>query len=122
MDYKYIKISLIISLLIFLSACQQSTSPVANNDDNTNKTKFEFIDLVAESTSITIYQSPKIKAVAKGDELTYIWSAELGLIWGSGPEVNYSICHETEDIITCKVADKWGNSATKSIKIQSFEF
>ncbi|MFW5822621.1 MAG: hypothetical protein ACOCU7_04455 [Tangfeifania sp.] len=81
-----------------------------------------FQSLVAEKDTIAPSESTKIKATATGSRLEFFWSATLGDIIGSGPEVTYvaSPCAAGSNEISCKITNG-SQSESKSIKIVVYE-
>jgi hypothetical protein len=79
----------------------------------------EFISLQAGKSTIKVGETTSIKAVAKGSNLVYYWSATLGDILGSGPEVIYaaSICQVGKNTVICKITNGKNQSESKAIEI-----
>ena len=82
-----------------------------------------FNSLVAERDTIAPGEQVKVKATATGSRLEFYWSASLGDILNSGPEVIYaaSPCQVGKNQITCKITNGPNQSETKSIYIVVYE-
>lgn len=108
---KIVLVILVLSLLI--PACGE------DNDLEDPSVPLEFISLQAGKSALKVGETTTIKATAKGSNLVYYWSATLGDILGSGPEVIYaaSICQVGINKITCKITGGNNQSASKTIEI-----
>ncbi len=78
-----------------------------------------FESLTSEKDTILLYETTIVTAVADGDEIEYIWSADMGNINGGGSSVTYipTPCVAGNVLVTCTVRDKGNNKLTKTITI-----
>ena len=119
---KFIAFISIVLLFTISYSCKKDSK-----DDSGIQTPFEFISLNTNDTMPLVNAFIDITAVAKGDNLTYEWSdVQDGttLSWGSFVDLGngnakWTVCHSAKFIITCKVTDKHGNSAEKSISVHA---
>jgi hypothetical protein len=82
-----------------------------------------FESLISEKDTIAPGETTTVNAIATGNGLSYYWSATLGDILGSGSEIVYaaSPCQTGINQITCKIADRSGQSKSKTIDIVVYE-
>ena len=114
MKNKYLPVLAILSLcLFFFLSCKKETEP-----DPETQTPLEFISLTSGVDTLSFGETTKLKAVATGEELSYVWIADQGDIIGSGDEVNYapSACTIGDVLISCEVSDNT-DSETKEIRL-----
>jgi hypothetical protein len=98
-----------------LAACSKSeTTP-----GQTSGADFKFTSLSAADTVIKVNDITSVTALATGDGLTYTWSASYGTFVGSGPTVQWTVCHQDKFTISCLVSDKFKHSETKTIVVRS---
>ena len=96
-----------------------------SKEDSGIQTPFEFTSLTANDTTPAVNAFINVSATAKGDDLVYTWSdVQDGttLSWGTfvdqgNGNAQWTVCHSAKFIITCKVQDKHGNSAEKSVSV-----
>jgi hypothetical protein len=113
---------LILLLLAFtfvlLYSCKKKDSPA-------DPTPFTYTSLAASDTVVNVNSIIHIVAVAGGDDLQYSWAStdmdgnNYGTIIGSGNDIQWSICHTARFRVTCTVSDKYSNSGSKSVFIDS---
>ncbi|MBI5538814.1 MAG: hypothetical protein HY951_02050 [Bacteroidia bacterium] len=111
---------LLIIISVFAASCKK-----ASKDDSGIQTPLEFVSLSSNDTTLLVNAFIDLTAVAKGDELKYEWSDVqngTSLSWGSFVDLGngnakWTVCHSAKFIITCKVIDKHGNNAEKSISV-----
>jgi hypothetical protein len=105
---------LLSAFLIILHSC--------NEKDHEDYGNLTFHSLIAEKDTIAPGETVKITASASGNRLEYFWSATLGDILGSGPEVVYaaSPCSAGKNRITCRI-ESGSRSETKTIDITVYE-
>jgi hypothetical protein len=104
-----------------------SAAYISCKKDNTNNSAgtINFSSLVAKDSLITIDSTglayAQFTATATGNGLSYTWSCEggWGTFYGSGPTVNWSICHASKFKITCSVKDADNNSVSKDVYVRS---
>lgn len=117
---KYI-ILLSLAFVVSLSfSCKKDSK-----EDSGIQTPFEFTSLNVSDTIPVVNAFIDITATAKGDDLLYTWSDVqdgTSLSWGTFVDkgdgnAQWTVCHSAKFIITCKVEDKHGNSAEKSVAI-----
>lgn len=106
-------IACLLVIFLLLSGC-------GGNEEEEPFKPLAYSSLVAEKTTIKVGETTKIKATATGSNLVYTWSATLGDILGSGPEVTYtaSICQIGKNKITCTVSNEKKQSESKTIEIE----
>lgn len=109
-------------LLTMLAGVLSLYSCKKENDAPSTPTPLSFDSLVSQDLEIsfTFNPSTKITAYAKGDGLTYRWSATAGDILGSGKQVTYTAnanCCGGYQRITCNVKDKYGKWMVKQVNI-----
>ena len=102
----------ILFLLVFIFACNKKEE-IEPMDD------FQFSALQIEKDTLMAGEETKIKAMATGVELTYLWSATKGDILGFGKEIIYvsSPCHLGSNTITCTVKNESNYSETKNVNV-----
>lgn len=100
-------------LMLITTACSKE-----ENGDTEEPLVYE--SLTAVKTSLTPGETTRIKAIATGSNLKYIWTATQGDILGSGAEVTYapSICHVGMNQVSCEVTGGKNQSEKKTIQIQ----
>jgi hypothetical protein len=112
--------NLLLILLIItgaiLSSCKKDTNDDTNPPENRNPLVFS--SLIADSVAKVGAFTP-LSAVATGDGLTYTWTPEYGTIIGSGPNVEWTICHSDFFTITCEVQDQYGEKQSKEVIIHA---
>lgn len=107
------KIAIIFTILILTAtACSKE-----ENGDTEEPLAYE--SLTAVKTTLKPGETTRIKAVATGSNLKYIWTATQGDILGSGAEVTYapSICHVGTNQVSCEVTGGKNQSGKKTIQI-----
>jgi|MTBAKSStandDraft_2_1061841.scaffolds.fasta_scaffold44219_1 hypothetical protein len=115
MNYKILHILLLLVFTGLIYCCGGEEEEVPDD--------LVFHSLVAERDTIAPGEQVKVKANATGSKLEYYWSATLGDILNSGPEVIYaaSPCQVGKNQITCKITNGPNQSETKSIYIVVYE-
>ena len=104
---------LIIVAGISFGSCKKTEDPVPVDATES----LEFTSLSAESTDLEIGTGTVITATAKGAGLVYTWSVPVGILSGSGAQIEYfGCCVGTYDVI-CTIKDSGNNSAEKKISI-----
>lgn len=108
------KVFLIIVILsITISSCKKEIT----TEQPTVK-PLVYTSLVAENTTVSVTQPPKITATAIGESLTYTWSLDgTGNLLGSGNQITYQPCCAGQKTISCEVKDSGGNKESKSVTI-----
>lgn len=108
------KVFLIIAILtITISSCKKE-----NMTKESTVIPLVYTSLVAENTTISVTQPPKITATATGESLTYTWSLDgTGNLLGSGNQITYQPCCAGQNTISCEVKDSGGNKESKSVTI-----
>ena len=111
---KSIKSFLIIATLaIAISSCKKEGTP-----QQPTTIPLVYKSLVAENTTVSVTQPPKITATATGESLTYTWTLDgTGNLLGSGNQITYQPCCAGQDKITCEVKDAGGNKESKFVTI-----
>ncbi len=104
-------LSLIFSVIFYSCSKKETESPTANN--------LQFKSLAAADTVIKVNDITTITADAIGDGLSYKWNASYGTIIGSGPQVQWTVCHQDKFTITCQVTDQNNHSDTRQVVIRS---
>ena len=104
---------LIILCGISLGSCKkkEDPQPIAASDALT------FTSLKVENASIDFGTSTLITATATGEDLTYIWSTAVGILSGSGAQIEYFGCCVGTYEVSCVVEDSNSNSAEKKVSI-----
>ena len=111
-------------LLLFVSAFVLFFS-CKKKDNAAEQTPFSYTSLIASESIISVTSSLHIVATATGDDLQYSWKSvdtegnNFGNIIGSGNDIQWTICHADNFIVSCTVSDKYGNSETKTVSIRS---
>lgn len=110
-------ISLLFCMVAFvvLAACTKNNS----KPDPGPGSDFIYKSLTVADTVIKVNEITTIYAVAFGDGLTYKWIASYGNILGSGPTVQWTVCHQDKFNISCQVTDQYNHSETKTIVVRS---
>jgi PKD repeat protein len=105
--------SCLLILFLFLPGC-------GGKEEEEPYQPLVYASLMAEKSTIKVGETTKIKATSTGSNLVYTWSATLGDILGSGPEVTYtaSICQIGKNKITCTVSNEKNESVSKTIEIE----
>lgn len=108
------KIPFLIALLfaVLIIGCSKTT---VEPKDNGNE--FKFISLVSQDTALPVNGITGITANATGTGLIYQWTASYGSFIGSGPNVQWTVCHADTFTISCEVKDDKGHSETKVLSI-----
>ena len=101
--------------ILILASCSKSESTA----DPAAGANFKFSSLVAADTVIKVNDITTISAIATGDGLTYTWTASYGTFVGSGPAVQWTVCHQDKFSISCLVTDQYKHSETKTIIVRS---
>ncbi len=110
------------SILLFtLSAVFLAFAMACDKDDNDVKqgSSLEyFTHLEADSDTVKIGESTKIRAIYAGKDVTFEWDVTSGNLVGSGEEIEYhvAICDLGLNTITC-TAQAQDTSITHSIGI-----
>lgn len=95
-----------ISLLIFTSCKKEDENPPVNPSDN-----LALDSIVATSKTIVVWEEIYITAYARGQNLTYQWSANHGSMMGKDSvTVKYWACFSCTGMNTveCKVSNEYG--------------
>ncbi|MCK9255730.1 MAG: hypothetical protein GX793_01690 [Bacteroidales bacterium] len=113
---KFFLFVLIGSLALTFIACEPDKP---EPDKPEPEIKLEFLSLTADKELLYAGETATITAEAKGEEVTYQWSATMGSIIGSGETVTFAPtpCNTGESTITCKIIDKHKNALSKSLVI-----
>lgn len=92
---------------------------ITKTDSSDSLQKFKFISLSSKSDTIFTGESVEIEALAEGEGLTYMWSANAGDILGSGSNVIYvaPTCTPGKNEIKCIISDKHNKTEFKTIFI-----
>lgn len=108
------KVFLIIAILtITINSCKKEKTT-----EQPTETPLVYTSLVAENTTISVTQPPKITATATGESLTYTWSLDgTGNLIGFGNQITYQPCCAGQNTISCEVKDSGGNKESKSVTI-----
>jgi hypothetical protein len=112
--------NLFLILIVFLipfAACKKDNNDTPADQQN----PLVFTSLSCADSTLAVGATTTFTATASGDDLTYSWSSLYGTFFGSGPVVQWSVCHADGFIITCEVQDKYGNKESKNIKIAVHE-
>ncbi len=109
-------IGVLLILLISVASCKKK------EEVKPTSTPLSITGISADNSTIAIGGTTKITVTAKGDGLTYSWSATAGDIIGSGSQITYGAptCCAGQNTITCIVKDQGGNqqSISKAINVQ----
>ena len=103
----------IVALVVTINSCKKE-----NTTPQPTATPLVYTSLIAENTTITVSQPPKITATATGESLIYTWSLNgTGNLLGSGNQITYQPCCAGTNTITCEVKDGGGNKESKFVTI-----
>jgi hypothetical protein len=109
---------LFVSAFVLFFSCKKKDSPA-------DPTPFSYSSLAASDSVVVVNAALHIVATANGDDLQYSWKStdmdenNYGTIIGSGNDVQWSVCHTSRFKVSCTVADKYGNSDSKTVYIRS---
>jgi hypothetical protein len=78
-----------------------------------------FESLTVGKDTILLTETTLVTALADGDGIEYIWSADMGNIVGGGSVVTYAptSCVFGNVLVSCTVKDKADNKLSKSVTI-----
>jgi hypothetical protein len=109
----------IYQFVIFCAIILMNIYSCKKDDKNNEQTTLTFTELLAEKDTISPGQTTIITAIANGEGLSYLWSANAGDILGSGYKVTYvsTPCVLGNIDISCTVRDKGNQTLTKKITI-----
>lgn len=101
-------------LVVLFAACSKSedTQPPAGSN-------FKYNSLMAADSVIQVNGVTTVTANATGDGLSYKWTATYGTFIGSGSQVQWTVCHQSNFTITCQVTDKYNHSESKSVIVKA---
>ena len=116
MNFRFLSLIFICSFSLFMLNCN-------NEEDELPETELVFHSLTSDKDTIAPCETAAINADASGNNLSYMWSATIGDILGSGSEIVYaaSPCQAGTNQITCKITTPGNQSASKSIDIVVYE-
>jgi len=109
---------LFVSSFILAISCKKKDTPA-------DPTPFNYSSLTASDSVVVVNAALHIVASASGDGLQYSWVStdmddnNYGTIIGSGNDVQWSVCHTSKFKVSCTVADKYGNTGSKTVYIRS---
>ena len=109
---KALTILVIITGLSIVSCKKKEDAQPVNNLES-----FSFIGLTAENSTLTRGGSTKITATATGQNLRFIWSTTIGILSGSGAQIEYYGCCVGTYDVTCTLEDSNNNSQEKKVTI-----
>lgn len=104
---------LIILVGISFSSCKKKEDP----QPNTGSEALTFTSLTAENSTIDFGTGTLITATATGQDLTYVWSTSVGILSGSGSQIEYFACCVGTYVVSCVVKDSNNNSEEKKVTI-----
>lgn len=103
------KIMYLVLILAGIMVLSCNKSKPSGTDNNPAK-GFNFSALTTNDTLMKVNETATITAFATGSSLTYEWTATFGTFIGSGPTVQWTVCHADNFTITCKVSDNQSNT------------
>ncbi len=103
---------LIILVGISFSSCKKKDDPQPAGSD-----ALTFTSLTVENSTIDFGTGTLITATATGQGLTYTWATAVGILSGSGSQIEYFGCCIGTYEVSCLVKDSNDNSEEKKISI-----
>lgn len=111
-------------LLLLISSCKKEGTTVVDTTTTETETEtetetiqeFSFTSLTTVEDTLQVYSVTDIEAIATGENLTYTWDKDLGVILGSGSKIVFNVCCEGQHEITCTVSDGV-NSKSLSVNV-----
>jgi hypothetical protein len=105
-------------LLLTLFAILAAVTACSKTDSSSGSgTPLVFQSLTVSDTTMAVNGLITLTANATGSGLEYHWTASYGSFVGSGPAVQWTVCHSDDFTINCQVTDDAGHSETRSCTI-----
>lgn len=77
-----------------------------------------FTGFVIQDTIVPVNYSIPIKAIASGEEIAFVWSADGGEVTGEGSEISFAAQAPGMYLLSCTVTDLAGEEQTLHVQIE----
>ena len=117
---KRISILALTICVIAIIACKKTDTIIPEN-----ALPLKFISLIKTQDTVKVNVNDTLIALASGEEVSYAWTSDSGfgtfLPLNGSNKVLFSVCHQDNFVVTCKITDKYNRTDSKKITVNVVE-